>query len=164
MSYLTHADLLQSPGATELAQAAADDDAIVGADLMAATLAGADRSVWTAKAIAAADAALARIDRLLADVGELIDGHLGARYTLPLDPVPGIVRGWATDILRYRLHDDLAADSHIAARYRDALRLLDLVRNGKLALGASPQQASPGLGPAASTRERVMTRDTLSAY
>lgn len=164
MSYLTHTDLLQSPGATELAQVAAADDAVIGAGLMAATLTGADRSAWTVEQIGWADAALARIDRLLLDVGELIDGYLSPRYPLPLDPVPGIVRAWATDVLRYRLHDDLPEGSHITARYRDALKGLDAVRNGKLALGASSVPARASAGPEARAPARVMTPDTLGHY
>jgi len=163
--YLTHADLLQSPGATELAQAATADDApVVPAALMAATLEGSDRSAWAAEQIATADEALARIDRLIADTGELVDGYLGARYTLPLLTIPGIVRAWATDVLRYRLHDNLDADAPIASRYRDAVAGLSLIRDGKLSLGVAEVATAPSGSPASSAPPRVMTRERLEQY
>lgn len=165
MIYLTHNDLLKSPGATELAQVATADDApVVPAGLMAATLAGTERSAWTAGQIATADEALARIDQLIADTGELIDGYIGTRYTLPMVTVPGIVRAWAIDVLRYRLHDDLADDSHIASRYRDALKGLGLVRDGKLSLGVTPPAAVLSVGPVTSVPARAMPPELLGQY
>lgn len=166
--YLTPLDLLASPGAQELGQAAADEHgAVVEAELMAATLSGGDRTGYTAEQIARADAALARIEQLIADVGELIDGYLAGRVTLPLNPVPGILRAWATDIFRYRLHHDLPDGDRnpIAARYRDAVKSLSLVRDGKLSLGGLDPVAAAGSNEVrVSAPERVFTRETLADF
>lgn len=166
--YLTPLDLLQSPGALELGQAAADEHgAVVDAVLMSLTITGGNRSTYTAGQIAQADAALARIERLIADVGELIDGYLAGRYLLPLAPVPGILRAWATDIFRYRLHDDLQDGDRnpIASRHRDALKSLGLIRDGKLTLGGvDPIATATGGEVRISAPGRAFTRDTLADF
>ncbi len=79
MPYISTAELAERPGARELALAASSDTApVVAYALMDATLRGADRSAWTPEQLAAADAALARVQDAVAEAGALIDGHLGA--------------------------------------------------------------------------------------
>ncbi|MDP1696497.1 MAG: DUF1320 domain-containing protein [Xanthomonadaceae bacterium] len=168
MTYLTALDLLQSPGALELGQVASDEHgATVDAVLMSLTITAGDRTAYTADEIARADAALVRIARLIADVGELIDGYLVGRYPQPLNPVPGILRAWATDIFRFRLHANLQDGdrSPVSVRYRDAIKSLGLVRDGKLSLGgADPIATSSEGGVRISAPERVFTHDTLADY
>jgi len=164
--YLTPADLLQSPGALELGQGAADKNSpTIDPQLMMLTITGGDRSAFAAADIAAADAALVRIDRLIADVGELIDGYLAiARYALPLATVPGILRGWATDIFRYRLHDGLADDSLVASRYKDAIKSLGLIRDRKLSLGITDTAAASAGDVLTNAPGRVFTRAELADF
>lgn len=164
--YLTPADLLQSPGALELGQGAADKDAsTIDATLMTLTIEAGDRSAYTADQIADADAALVRINRVIADVGELIDGYLAvARFALPLASVPGILRGWATDLFRYRLHDGLGEDSQIAARHKNAIKALEAVRDRKLSIGIADTAATSAGEVLTNAPGRVFTRAELSDY
>jgi phage gp36-like protein len=147
--YLTPAQLAEIPGALELAQVASDDHgAVVDAELMELTLRGEDRSAYAADAIAAADAALVRIEAAIDQVALLIDGYLRLRYTLPLDPVPEILAGWARAIVRYRLHKDLHLEGDerrnpIVRDYRDALKFLAEVRDGRFSLGVSDPEIKP---------------------
>lgn len=141
MAYVSHLQLAERPGARELAQVASPDHAAVVADeLMDATLRGGDRSAWSAAEQAAADAALARIDEIVAQADSLIDGFLVKRgYPLPLTPVPPLVAAWATAIARYLLHKDRISDEKsdpIARDYRDAMKLLQLTSTGQFSLGA----------------------------
>ena len=90
MSYISHVQLAERPGARELAEVAtATHEHIVAAELMEATLQGGDRSAWSADEIAVADDALQRIDDAVSDAQATIDGFLGKRGYLPLNPVPG---------------------------------------------------------------------------
>ncbi|MBZ8143413.1 hypothetical protein CLD22_26605, partial [Rubrivivax gelatinosus] len=141
MAYVTHLQLAERPGARELAQVASPDHAAVVADeLMDATLRGGDRAAWSEDERAVADAALARIDQVVAQADSLIDGFLVKRgYPLPLNPVPLIVAAWATAIARYQLHKDRIGDEKtdpIARDYRDAMKLLQLTSTGQFSLGA----------------------------
>jgi len=169
-NYLTPAQLAERPGARELAQVASErHEAPVAPELMEATLRGADRSAWTAPEIAAADAALARIQEAAGEADSLIDGFLvGRDYTLPLSPVPTLVTGWARAITRYKLHQERISDPQhdpIVRDYRDALRLLELVQQGKFHLGAGDPVASPSaLDVEFSSETPVFGRDQLKSF
>src|SRR5699024_2937530 len=113
-------------------------EAIVDADLMYATLTDSDRSQWPADERAVAAAALERVQAAIDDADSLVDGYLAKRYSLPLAKVPGVLVVWARAITRYSLHKDhkaLENDDPIVRDYRDALKALGLVADGKLSLG-----------------------------
>lgn len=139
MDYVTLLQLAELPGALELAQVASDKYAAeVDAALMELTLVGADRSAYTADQIAAADSAQARIQQAVTESGAVIDGYIGRRYTLPLASVPGILVTWARAITRYKLHGDRITGETtdpIVRDYKDAIKFLSLVADGKFSLG-----------------------------
>lgn len=141
MNYITLDDLAERPGARELAQVATKEGVrAVATDLMEATLRGADRSAWAADQVAVADDALQRIQDAVTEAESLIDGYLAKRsYPLPLIPVPKLVTGWTRDIARYLLHKDRGGkedNDPIVRNYKDALKFLGLVAEGKFSLGA----------------------------
>ncbi|MFT4190843.1 MAG: DUF1320 domain-containing protein [Comamonas sp.] len=156
MPYITHTELAERPGARELAQVAGSlaqpvrDDA-----LMDATLRAADRSAWTVAEVAAADAALARIDDAVAEAGAVIDGFLSQRgYTLPLtlpatSTGKSLLTSWCRAIARYLLNKSRVTDESkdpVARDYRDALKMLQLMASGKLSLGADDPAVSQNTG------------------
>lgn len=144
--YITSAELAERPGVRELAQlASAEHQAVTDLDLMDATLRGLDRSAWPADRIAAADAALARISDAVAEAGAVIDGYLAQRgYELPLVLPPSstgksVLTAWARAITRYLLNKNRITDDSkdpVARDYRDALKMLGLLAQGKYSLGA----------------------------
>lgn len=88
------------------------------------------------------------VARALADADALIDAYLAARYALPLASVPPVLADAAAAIALWKLH--LAApDPKIEADYRDALKLLRDVADGRVRLdagGAEPAaQGGPGV-------------------
>ncbi|MGL9774526.1 MAG: gp436 family protein [Sodalis sp. (in: enterobacteria)] len=67
-----------------------------------------------------------------------INGYIGGRYTLPLPVVPSDLRSIACDIARYRLTGaERVCSDEIRGRYRDAIRYLENVANGRLTLGTT---------------------------
>lgn len=152
MAYITPAELAERPGAQEIAQTASPAHQMVrDAALMDATLRGLDRSAWTPEQIAAADAALARVQDAVTEAGALIDGHLVQRgYALPIALAPGsagrnMLTVWARAITRYYLNKDRMTDESkdpVARDYRDALKLLGLLAVGKFSLGADDPVAT----------------------
>lgn len=141
MTYVTHLELAENPGALELSEVASDEHARpVAAELLDALLRGQDVTAWPADELAAAQRALTRIDDAVLDAQAVIDGYLSKRgYALPLQPpVHRLVTAWARDIARHRLHKNRLADDGkdpISRAYRDALRLLQQVAEGKFAIG-----------------------------
>lgn len=138
--YVTPAQLSERPGARELAQVASDAHRrVVDYELMGLTLLGGDREAYCDEDVAGADAALARIIEAISDADGLINGFLVKRdYVLPLDPIPRLVTAWSRDITRYLLHKDrLSAESTdpVVRNYKDAMKQLQQVADGKLSLG-----------------------------
>jgi len=156
--YCEPLQLLDALSTRELAQVATPDRApVIADDLMDATLRGTDRSAFDPADVAIADQALARIQQALEDADQLIDGFLRTRkpspYTVPLDPVPGLVTVWARSIARYMLHKDRAtpggeSQDPILRDYRDAQKLLSQVAAGTFSLGGDDPQPPAGAGSA----------------
>jgi len=121
MSYCTQSDLVTRFGEAELIQltyvAVEDDD---GPEIDAAVVAQA-----------------------IADAEAEIDAYLTARYSLPLASVPANLERIACDIARYRLYADRPTDL-VDVRYRDAIRYLEQVGRGAIALASSPAPDSGG--------------------
>lgn len=143
MTYATEADMTSRFGAEEMLQLT-------------------DRS---APPTGALDSAV--MSRALADADGLIDGHLGARYAVPLaSPSADIVR-IACDIARYLLHD-LAAPEQVRAHYDDALRWLRDIAAGKLPLvgatGAITAARSTAYGPTVAAYSGTFGSDFASAW
>ena len=166
--YITHTQIAERPGSKELAQVATPEQyRVVDTTLMQATLLGSDRAAWPEAEIAVADAALARINDAIADAVALIDGFLGKRGYLPLNPVPGIVTTWCRAISRYFLHQHrLNADDKdpITRDYKDALRLLQLTADGKFSLGGNDVVVTTGAGMPEFTQGSTTFRDALKDF
>lgn len=168
MPYITTFELAERPGAREIAQTASLPHQMVRDDaLMDATLRGLDRSAWAAEQIAAADAALVRVQDAVAEAGALIDGYLATRgYTLPLDLAPtsagkSMLTVWARAITRYLLNGSRITDESkdpVARDYRDAVKRLAEVAAGKLNLGGADPQAPAN---AVSTDVRFQGAETV---
>jgi phage gp36-like protein len=169
MSYVTPSHLAEVPGARELAEVASTEhEAIVAAELMDLTLRGLARTAWSAAQVAAADEALARINQVIAETDEFVDGYLARRYVLPLASVPKILLGWARAIVRYRLHKNLRDDDRsnpVLRDYRDAVRFLEAVSRGEFSLGINdPGAAEVGSGVQFGEANKVFGRDELGAF
>lgn len=118
MRYITRDDLAAAVGMTELVQLSNDQMSHYGSSEQP------DRAV---------------VDRAIVYAAELIDGHISGRYTLPLEPVPGILPQLATDIARFWLHQRRVNGADfpkpVQAAYDNALKMLAAVRDGKIHLG-----------------------------
>jgi len=146
MPYVTLVELAERPGARELAQVAGSEHLpVIDPELMDATLRGSDRSAWAPELVASADDAAARVTDAVAEASALIDGFLAQRgYVLPLVLPPisagmSVLGAWARAITRYSLHKSRISDEAkdpIARDYRDALKMLALLADGKFSLGA----------------------------
>jgi phage gp36-like protein len=73
------------------------------------------------------------VERALADADAEIDARLAVQYALPLATVPAVLVRLGADIARYFLWDARATDQ-VRNRYRDAVKLLDQMADGSVAL------------------------------
>ena len=76
------------------------------------------------------------LNRGLIDATDEIDGYLGARYTLPIEPAPDILKRLCVDIALYRVASeaDMATEER-RLRYKDAVKMLESISKGTVTLG-----------------------------
>lgn len=88
------------------------------------------------------------VDRAIADADAEIDSYVGAKYKVPLDPVPAVVITYSGVIALYRLSSDIGTlTPEKRQRYEDAVRWLKDVSSGKAVLdagGVEPDAKSTG--------------------
>ena len=95
------------------------------------------------------------IDEKINDAQMEIDSYCRAQYSVPFDPVPGLIRKLTVDITLYNLIsrrglDEDGPDVILVKRYRDAVKLLENLAKGIVTIGPTsagapapmPQQAS----------------------
>ncbi len=148
MPYVTHQQLLERPGARELAQIASDEhQPLVAYDLMQAALNGDALDDWASDDVEHVQRAVARIDDAVADADGLIDGYLRmGKYAVPMSPVPRLVTVWSRSITIYNLHKNIDSESSIVRDYKDAMKLLQQAASGQLSLGADDEVVETGVG------------------
>ena len=99
----------------------------------------------------------ARVDEAIATAGGEVDGYLQERYTVPLNPVPPIIKGACRDIALYNLYsrkyDELPEVRK--QRYDNAIKLLVNLARGTVSLGVA--------SPPAETQEETMQVQTPTA-
>lgn len=105
------------------------------------------------------------IDQAILDTGAVIDGYLARRYVLPLDQIPDLLGDLALAIAIYKLHI-YAPDPKIEADYKDAMRALREIGEGKISLPVSEGTLkSTGTGGAQVTdRKRPLTAQNMTGF
>jgi phage gp36-like protein len=107
MSYASLEDLIERAGETEILQIAdRDHDDVADPDVI--------------------DAALVHADNI-------VNGHVGVKYYLPLASTPDLVRTWSVSIARYFLHRNGAPD-YVETDYKTAISSLKDVARGLISL------------------------------
>lgn len=74
-----------------------------------------------------------KINRVIEQAQEEINGYISIRIKLPIDVIPPILNRISCNIARYRLYDDRVIDE-VEKRYKDELALLKEIRDGKFIL------------------------------
>lgn len=80
-----------------------------------------------------------RLDKASAE----IDTYLVGRYVVPLSTVSPLITTYCCDIARYRLSGAQVTEvDAVRNRYKDAIRFLEAVRDGKIDLGTDVAPAT----------------------
>lgn len=167
MTYATQTDMISRFDAEELAQRAdrSIPRLVTGAMLKTAA-AGGSMSGYTQPEQDATAAALVVITGKLVDADATIDGYLSGRYGVPMASAPRLIVGYACDLARYALYDDMATEQ-ITNRYKDAIKALDAISKGVISLGVdgatSPAPASGGAAQMESTAP-VFSRQNSTGF
>jgi len=106
-----------------------------------------------------------KVDTAIADAEAEVDSYCATRYQVPFAVVPPIVRKITTDIAIYNLYSRCAetVPEIRETRYKSAIKLLENIAKGIVALGELP---APAAAPQSSvtlevtSNPRLFTRDT----
>ena len=103
------------------------------------------------------------VDKALADADGEIDGYVGSRHTVPLNPVPPIINKNSVDIAIYNLYSRRQGPpDHRETRYKNAIKFLELVASGKVSLGAlDPDPVPANEAPQIENPGRIFSRKSL---
>jgi len=95
---------------------------------------------------------------------ELVDGYLRGRYSLPLDPVPTVLRDAVVFLTRYWLYQrrpEGAIPDAVKDSRKDTIKLLESIRDGVVSLGMPSGQAAPEPGEIKVRSRRQQFSDEL---
>lgn len=112
----------------------------------------------------------AKLSRAMDDASAVIDGHLRARYSVPLAaPAPPYVRKLAVDLAVHALYSrregDLGLPDGVRDRYKSAMEALKAIRDGKQDLGVDPPPAaSTAVAADTDGPDRLFTPATLKDF
>ena len=94
-----------------------------------------------------------------------IDGYLGERYPLPLQPVPAIIVKQAVDIAIYNLYARRQGPpEYVEKRYNNVIRFLERISRGEISLGAGDPEGVTEDNALVSAEDRVFSRNTLKGF
>jgi phage gp36-like protein len=107
----------------------------------------------------------ARVAKAIEDADAEIDGYCGEKYSLPLSPVPVIIRKASVDIAIYNLYSRRqGAPEDRKQRYDNTIKLLREIAKGTVTLGAGSPAAETSDAPEFSSQERIFTRDKMKGF
>jgi phage gp36-like protein len=99
-----------------------------------------------------------------------VDARLRQRYPLPLASVPREIKDWSLALARHWLYSRRPEGQDlppaVVDAYRDALKALDAVRDGKMSLDtpAGTEAATEGARLLVTAPARLFTADKLASY
>jgi len=103
------------------------------------------------------------VEQALIAASNEIDTYVGSRYTLPLVPVPPVLKPLCIDIALYKMSTSTGVTEEKRTRYEDAVKLLTKIANGTIVFGKEVppvnQSAACFSGPV-----RQFSRDTLKGF
>jgi phage gp36-like protein len=111
---------------------------------------------------------LVTVEGAIADADAEIDGYVGRRHAVPLDPVPPMLTKISADIAVYNLYllRPGSVPEEIRERYKDAIRFLKDVSNGVVSLGVDDPDGTPAAThkPDIESSDRVFSRSKLEGF
>ena len=107
------------------------------------------------------------VNKAITDASSEIDGYAQKIYTVPLSPVPDLIKKYAVDMAIYNLYArrDNPVPETRRDRYYQAIAYLKLVTKGEAALGATtPAEVSPPNEVEITSNTGLFTRTNLESF
>ncbi|HJU70381.1 MAG TPA: DUF1320 domain-containing protein [Paucimonas sp.] len=126
--------------------------------------------IWLSNDDASATAMNAAVvEEAVRQAEELVDAYLRGRYTLPLDPIPSVIKDMTVNLARHWLYARRPEGSElpdaVTRTYKSALHTLASIRDDKLHIGAPTGEAVAEPGEMkVHARARRFSADLLERY
>jgi len=109
------------------------------------------------------------VEEAVRQAEELVDAHMRGRYTLPLNPVPSVVKDMTVNLARHWLYarrpEGAELPDAVTRTYKGALDLLASIRDGKLTVGTPTGEDAPEPGEMkVRARPRRFSNSLLDRY
>lgn len=109
-----------------------------------------------------------RVDEAIAQADAEVDSYCAVRYSVPVAPVPALLRKFSVDIALYSLYSRAvqSAPEVRAERYRATVRQLEGISKGTLTLGVEEAEAADSSGAETNKTEdtSVFTRKGMEGF
>ena len=89
------------------------------------------------------------VNEAIVAADEVIDAHLRGRYSLPLPETPPILRQLSVNIAVFHLYSrrpEGEMPETIGIRYKNAIKIIESIRDGKLTIGDTEGEKTPEPG------------------
>jgi phage gp36-like protein len=111
---------------------------------------------------------LVTVEGAIADADAEIDGYVGRRHAVPLDPVPPMLVKLSADIAVRNLYGlrPGSVPEEVKDRYKDAVRFLKDVSSGVVSLGVDDPEGTPSATHKTDieSSDRVFSRTKLEGF
>lgn len=166
MAYCTITDIRAIVNEDVLIQLTVDTSAAITWAMVVLAVAGGALGDLEEDEAAAATEAAASLRDAIDNADSMIDGYAASRYLTPFNPVPRLIHIISIDIAIYNLYSRRENVPEIREkRYKDAVKLLDRLADGKLTIGEVDKPVVESSGVIKSiTRPKLFGQDTLDNY
>lgn len=166
MAYCTIEDIKAIINEDVLLQLTIDTGVAVTWAMVALAIAGDPLVDLSAEEAAAATAAASALVEAIDNADSMIDGYAASRYQTPFNPLPRLIHVISLDIAIYNLYSRRENVPEIREkRYKDAVKLLDRLVDGKLTIGEVDKPVVEASGVIKSTsRPKLFGQETLDNY
>jgi len=166
MAYCTITDIRAIVNEDVLIQLTVDTSAAITWAMVVLAVAGGALGDLEEEEAAAATEAAASLRDAIDNADSMIDGYAASRYLTPFNPVPRLIHIISIDIAIYNLYSRRENVPEIREkRYKDAVKLLDRLADGKLTIGEVDKPVVDSSAVIKSiTRPKLFGKDTLDNY
>lgn len=112
----------------------------------------------------------AKVEDAIQYADQLIDSYLRGRYTVPLNPVPALIRRLSVEMAGFNLYSrrfELAMPEAMLQRRKEIIRLLEQIQKGMITLGTEPPEKGPGFGHYHTNKtaeDRIFNKTVLNGF
>lgn len=103
------------------------------------------------------------VENALADAAAEMDPYLAVKHNLPLAEPPALLTRLSVDLALYRMIPDAVGNTdERRQRYEDAIKTLEKIASGTMALGIQETEDTPSGGAVVSGPGRLFSRTTMA--